>query len=620
MNTQSPQQSVDFVGESGPGAMINQYLPQPGQHVGRRILQLEDISDEWFLDSASEAGTPWSEHFGLEKLDAVWTIRNPEQLTSNWFSRYSKTTNVPKTSVRRVEASFNASARTSLAQTGSLLTWARDPIGISNKTQGLTRAISPLGLDDESEQQGLTRGLSDIDDRGNTTQSDTDLRDLDVTIEEEETAAQSFGTAVSQLEYGTLNIPSEGILGGSSDSTVDLEAPPQPALYIIQSVGISSHLGDYGAGETVKTFTLLPGETTFIHTRTWRATEETISNASSIIDSFDESSRERFEESVLSETTDKATQEKSENWYVEAEAKGSLGIASASMSGGGGGEYASGTEEFSRSLDEAVSEHTSEASSHRENTVTSSSESSVSTEEETVVERTIKNINVRRVLNFTFRALNQAYEVKTHLKNVRIAFSNGNAGSWREVPLSGLRGLIEEVIVPKHVEEVCSSILGVVAIVRDVNESPVPVLEQVMLRKCGMEFIAKEATPNDNCLYPPPSKDGNFYYRFKRGPLAQGPDEEFPVDGVVLSKRELVMATDSVVVEALLGQADALDSYSHELQTEAIREKQLANDKLAAALQIVQSGDAAMADLYQKVFGICCPDAEENSDPVEVNA
>jgi hypothetical protein len=166
------------------------------------------------------------------------------------------------------------------------------------------------------------------------------------------------------------------------------------------------------------------------------------------------------------------------------------------------------------------------------------------------------------------------------------------------------------------VEEVCSGILGTIAIVRDVNESPVRVLEQVLLDKCGIDFQTRDAEPGDDCVYPPPGTNGRLYYRFKRGPLAQGPNEEFPVDGVVLSERELVMATDSVVVEALLGQADALDSYSHDLQIEAIREKRLANDKLEAALRIVQKGDAVQAGLYQQGFGICCPEdepAEETS-------
>jgi hypothetical protein len=115
-------------------------------------------------------------------------------------------------------------------------------------------------------------------------------------------------------------------------------------------------------------------------------------------------------------------------------------------------------------------------------------------------------------------------------------------------------------------------------------------------------------------VYPPPSRNGRLYYRFKRGPLGQDSAEEFPVDGVVLSKRELVMATDSVVVEALLGQVDALDSYSHELQIETNREKRLANDKLEAALRIVQSGDTSQAELYRQVFGVCCPGDETEDE------
>jgi hypothetical protein len=535
-------------------------------------------------------------------MDGTWRVRDPEILTSRWLGRYTKVSALSTTTSRKLEAQFNASARSSLATAGSLVTWARNPVG--SRRGG---AASQARMSSAPDESGNTDPLPlDIPEPGSS-KPPKDQQD-------EDDAANGFTASLSQLDHGVLQVPVGGVFGGTSSTDIDLEEPPRPALFIVQSVGISSFLGDYGLGRTVKTFTLLPGETASIHTRTWRATEESISLASSIIDSYDESSRERFEETVTNETTDKATQEKTENWYAEAEAKGSLGIASASVSGGGGGEYSSGTEEFSRALDNAVSEHTAEASSHRENTVTSSSESSVSTEEEEVVERTIKNINVRRVLNFTFRVLNQKYEVKTHLKDVHIAFSNGNVGSWREVPISGLRGLIEEVIEPEHVDEVCSGIVGAIAIVRDANESPVQVLEQVLLNKCGTDFQTRDAEPGDNCVYPPPSKNGRLYYRFKRGPLAQGPDEEFPVEGVVLSKREIVMATDSVVVEALLGQEDALDSYSHDLQIEAIREKRLANDKLEAALRIVHQGDATQAELYQQVFGVCCESSEEEAD------
>ena len=592
-STEPKRGPIDFVGEPGPGAMIDQYLPQPGQFTGRRILQLEDISEDWFLDTAAQEGTSWADHLGMERMDDVWQIRDPEVLTSNWLGRYRKVTGLARSTARKLEVQLNTSARSSLAGMNSLTSWARNPLGRSRGSG--------------SSQSRLSTAP---DDAGNTDPLPLDIPEPDKEPSEEEETTDAFAAGLSLVQNGTIEIPAGGLFGGSSSAEVDLDAPPKPMLFIVQSIGISSFLGDYGLGRTVKTFTLLPGETTTIHTRTWRATQESISQSSSIIDSYDESARERFEDTVTNETTDKATQEKSENWFVEAEAKASMGIASASVSGGGGGEYSSGSEEFSRALGVAVSEHATEASAHRENTVSSSSESSVSTEEEEVIERTIKNINVRRVLNFTFRELNQKYEVKTHLRDVHIAFSNGNVGTWREVPVSGLRGLIEEVIQPVHVEEVCSWILGTIAIVRDVNESPVQVLEQVHLDECGTSFHARDAEPGDNCVYPPPGTDDHFYYRFKRGSLEQDPNEDFLVDGVVLGQRELVMKTDSVVVEALPGQSDALDSYSHDLQIEAIREKRLANDRQEAALRILQTGDKNLARLYQKVFGVCCPETE----------
>jgi len=64
-----------------------------------------------------------------------------------------------------------------------------------------------------------------------------------------------------------------------------------------------------------------------------------------------------------------------------------------------------------------------------------------------------------------------------------------------------------------------------------------------------------------------------------------------------------------VVVEALLGQGNALDPYSMALQQEAVRAKALQNDALedvAAQAElgrtVVDTGTAAQADAFQKVF------------------
>jgi hypothetical protein len=369
-------------------------------------------------------------------------------------------------------------------------------------------------------------------------------------------------------------------------------------------IGISSFLGDYGLGRTIKTMSLMPGEAMTMSMRTWRASAETIAQGSSIIDSFDENSSERFAETVMSETTDTATRETSENWHAEAEATASIGLASASVSGGGGGEYSSSTEEFAKAVDEAVREHAAEASSHRESTVTSNSERTVSTEEEEVIERAIKNINVERTLNFPIRELNQAFITKTHLKEVRIAFSNGNAGTWREEPISGMRKLVAEVVKPEFVDLLCQDILKTIAVVQDLNSGPVNVLEQVLLNKFATDFSFRDAKPDDDCNYPPPSADGRLYYRFKHGPLGQAADEQHPVEGVLLKQRQIIMKTDSVVAEALLGSNPALDKYSTDLQVETIREKTLAPDREALAQEIVRTGNVDGAELFAKVFGI----------------
>jgi hypothetical protein len=150
-----------------------------------------------------------------------------------------------------------------------------------------------------------------------------------------------------------------------------------------------------------------------------------------------------------------------------------------------------------------------------------------------------------------------------------------------------------------------------VAIARDAHDAPVRVLEQVLLDKCGTDFRTRDAEPGDDCVYPAPGPGGRMYYRFKRGPLQQAPDEEHPVDGVLLSERTLVMTTDSVVAEALLGQSVALDPYSEDLQLEAIREKRLANDRESLALSLIEDGRSDEIELYRRVFGICCPDDDE---------
>jgi hypothetical protein len=388
--------------------------------------------------------------------------------------------------------------------------------------------------------------------------------------------------------------------GGITSTRLYVDGDARPSLYLVEVYGVSSFLGDYGLGRTVRTFTLLPGEGTTIRLRTWTSSDETIKEASSIIDSQQRTAADRFKTQVLKENTDKRTQASKESWHVEAEASVSWGFGSASVSGGAAGEYQSGREEFGKQLKDAVREHANEASAKRELMVTSSSEQSVKTQDEEATERTIRNVNMRRTLNFVFRELNQEYATKVHLKEVRVGFSNGLPDTWREVAISGLRGLLQEVVVPAKVDAVAQAVLKLVGVVFDRADQPVPTLEVFTMGDDGMTWSKAPAALVDGA-FPPPSE--TRFYRFKRGPLGQD-EQANPVDGVLMQEASVVLRTDSVVVEALLGEADALDEYALRSQYVDVDGKALVNDRERLAHQLLNAipDPLARAEAFAKMF------------------
>lgn len=375
---------------------------------------------------------------------------------------------------------------------------------------------------------------------------------------------------------------------------IDPTEAARPELMLIEVYGFSSFMGNYGVGRTVRTFTLLPGEETKISMKTWRSSEATFQEASSIVDSQSEAASERFADKVQDETSVKSNQSKKEHWYVEAEASASCGFASASVKGGGGGEYQSGREEFAKRASEATSEHAREASSKRDTSVSSSSEMSVKSGEETMTERVIKNVNMRRTLNFVFRELNQAYDTLVHLKDIRIAFTNGRQGSYDEAPVSALRPFLDKYVAPAQVNAVAQMVLRVIGTVFNDQDAPVRAIERFEMTPDGTGWTRSAAAPVAG-NFPVPPSDGSWFYRFRRGALEQE-GATSPVDGIVQKRNRIVMRTDSVIIEALLGQSDALDSYAMMVQEAAAQSRVLANTRETQAQAML----AAIADPQQR--------------------
>lgn len=379
----------------------------------------------------------------------------------------------------------------------------------------------------------------------------------------------------------------------SGDYTYRFQPEPahvHPQLVLIETYRLSSFLGAYGAGRTLKTFSLFPGERTTISVKTFRNTESETKAASSILDSFSQESADDFETSVLQENSSKSASEESFEYHAEAEASASWGFGSASVSGGTKGGTAAQREEFSKNVTNALRKHSSKASSKREMEVNTSTAVRASAGEETSIEREIENINVSRTLNFIFRQMNQEHISLLHLVDVRVAYWEGRAESVHEVPLSKLDELLELHVRPEKQAATRELILDQIRTVFDYQDQLVdpPLVEERVI------------------------DDHDSFLRFRKDATSTYTDEtgnSITVPGAIVAATKNVMRTEGIVVDALLGQGEALDTYSRGLQETSVHERELDNaaqqarlDREALARDIVTREDEDAAQVYRELF------------------
>lgn len=398
----------------------------------------------------------------------------------------------------------------------------------------------------------------------------------------------------------------------------DLVPPPDPALArprlaIVHVCRLSSFLGEYGAGRTISTFSLLPGERHEIEIKTYKRSKRTASEASSILDSFEETRAEEFQSDLSSENTSQNTETENFNYQAEAEASATWGWGQATASGGVAGGTTGQREEFAKNVASTTQKHAATAAAKRQVEVNTSTTSEVEEGEETTVKRTIENINVGRTLNFVFRQMNQVFLTVLHVVDVRIAFRNGDPAMEREFALPELTRLLDELVAPAARKTVSEAIWQALTACFDWRGDHRPLVEAVKLA----------AKPNGGAMSVAVAPDRNAadYWRFRRqattlDALADGAAVTVP--GVVLGVTRSTLPTDGVVVDALLGQGNALDAYSMGLQVQAVAEKQAQNARLQAEtealqlkLQAVRDKDKERAALIAQVFPPPPPAARE---------
>jgi hypothetical protein len=386
-----------------------------------------------------------------------------------------------------------------------------------------------------------------------------------------------------QRAVNTITLPTPGIGNSIHPIQIDPVARVTPTIALVETWELQSFLGDYGLGRTLQTFSLLPGERTTITMETWRTEAATREDATSIFDSSDTAAQTRFTSSLANQSgsafQDQGGWAASISTSVSAGANFGIVSASASLSAGFAANHQEASQRFSNSASQTASEHASQVNNSRRQSVESTSSTTSAEGSATTTVREISNTNLRRVLNFVFRELNQEYETYVILRNIQVAFYNGNPGSAEIVPLADLGPMLRRHTEAGRADEVARAVLGLAAQRLDANADLVTTLE-VGTNPNGISYnwAPAELRGDGSLNFNGDVLQSDVRWRFRQGALSTDDDGGRTVSGVIMDRTPVVLRTDNLIVEALLGQADALDPYASALQALDLQDRSAQTD------------------------------------------
>ena len=210
--------------------------------------------------------------------------------------------------------------------------------------------------------------------------------------------------------------------------------------------------------------------------------------------------------------------------------------------------------------------------------------------------------NQSRVLNFVFRQLLQEYVTIMYLSNVKIGFTNGHPESQVIVPIEKLDELLATYVKPAFIDEMREQIIFEYLTVTNYKGFNQAFLEKVVKptyspngKNTTVEFYTKNKALKDS-------------YQLELG----NGTRTIEVEGIILSVEKNTLFTDSVIVDSLLGQGEALDCFNAKIQ-EAMAEKasvdnetiKLQNQMVTQAIKFLETtgDDSLKADVLKALLG-----------------
>ena len=380
--------------------------------------------------------------------------------------------------------------------------------------------------------------------------------------------------------------------------------PVDRRLFLVETIALAAVAGDCGAGSVLGSCSLVPGERATMHIETYRKDEKSAKSAQSILDSTASESAADFEQTLSEEQNRRAQATESTSLTLGVEAGAHFGtIANASLRANYTTQANSSREQAVKDLRNAVEKHATKASANRTvnvNTEFTSTSSQGTTEDS---KRELANINASRVLSYLMRRIMQERLVVTTITDAKLGYYEQDVLLDAEGKATSIEERYTEYTLPEFADLAAAVLSGGEPAARVAQAKLEEMLSSIVNADGKLISLVDIVTPTKDGQPQPekrymrvnPKLSDTWQPRGKTGPTAKVP-------GIALSRQQIVMRTDGVLVDAILGEGEALDAYSRDLQSVTIAERKVAVERERLAQQIVLSGNDAQAALFAKLF------------------
>lgn len=279
-------------GTPSPAARIDYSVPADTSHGGRRTVMLDlGLTDADWLADATSGGSAPKERVGLDDRGtsaAEHDFSVPE--ATNYFISLLQAQGAPPDVVQAIEVARSALTTQPLTLGSEFPDELRSRLhDVATRRDYRTR-FAPIRAGLAPDRPG--RALPDAGPAFGA-----DLGPVPGLQPEDPTplpGVPELEDYLKGIRLGSLFLPRWKWPGRIELVPVPAEPAPAPALFLVEEYRVTSRYGSYGLGRTVRTFSLLPGETTELSVETWRTDETKAVQSSSVVDSFSTKAAERF--------------------------------------------------------------------------------------------------------------------------------------------------------------------------------------------------------------------------------------------------------------------------------------------------------------------------------------